>query len=81
MHGDLEGGLRHPWGYFRRKRYGRQSERCMVIWEAVLDPHGCLKGARRSVRLTAVWEAVSDVHCDLGCGLRPAWGYERRKEV
>jgi len=40
VHGDLAGGLRPAWGYERR----------MVIWEAVLDPYGRLRGARRGLR-------------------------------
>ena len=34
--------------------HGGRYERCMVILQAVIDPHGDLRGARRSERCMAV---------------------------
>ena len=87
MHCDLGGGLRPVWGSAKQRRYER-TERCIVIWEAALDPHGGLRSIRRAgrryERCIVIWEAALDpdevqvAQGGLGVGMRGAWRPERR---
>jgi len=50
---------------------------CTVIWDAVLDPHGGMRGARRSEslyeRCMVIWEAVLNPHGGLRGARRSGW--------